>query len=134
MILIGLFLESVNMPSTAIRITDEENEIIEMRMKMRGETNKSQHIKRVYFSEAKDGDEQIGMMQKQIDSLVEAVEESHKLLRHLINQRKDDVDLKILSATFMMLYQSVDAPVKAEIDSYINYKGIVSVLTGKEKK
>ena len=122
------------MPTISFRISDDEALTVAHRMKLSGETNRSEHIKRVYFKGDTGTDELIGTMRKQIDMLTEAVDRSHNLLRQLAANKSDDLDLKLLAGLYMLLYPSVDAGVQATVDRYLDMDTIESFLSNNKKR
>ncbi len=112
------------MYALTIKVSKDEEEIILRRMKASGETNRSGHIRRVYFENDGGGEELLGGMKHQLDLLADATMRNQRLLEQMIGIRTDTVDTTMLAALFMLLYPSVTPAVQATVDQYIDVGAI----------
>lgn len=116
------------MPTLTMKISVEEEEIILRRMSINGETNKSAHIKQIYFaSGAGDGGATRDLARK-IEDLADASLEVHNLLRQLVEMQTNPIVATLAAATLLLLYPSVKPPIQATISKYIDMKGVEAVL------
>lgn len=110
-----------------MKVSVEEEEIILRRMKINGETNKSAHIKRVYFAGGVDRQADSDTAHR-IDGLVDISLELRTLLRQLVDMQKTPIGLTLAAATLLLVYPSVQAPVQAKITKYIDMHGVEALL------
>jgi hypothetical protein len=111
-----------------MKVSVEEEEIILLRMKMNGETNKSAHIKRVYFEGSGSDELATRDMVRRIDSLAESSLDVRNLLGQLVDMQRAPIGLTLAAATLLLLYPSVQAPVQAKITKYIDMHGVEAIL------
>lgn len=112
-----------------MKVSVEEEEIILRRMKIKGETNKSAHIKRIYFAGGAGGAPLADSdTSHRIDGLVDISRELRSLLRQLVDMQKAPIGLTLAAATLLLVYPSVQAPVQAKITKYIDMHGVEAIL------
>jgi hypothetical protein len=121
------------MAIVSFAVTTAQEEIIIRRMAATGETNKSEHMRRVYFEGSDADDARLGEMKRQIETLTEAVDRSNKLLRQIASQRSDGLELKLLAGLYMLLHPSVDPGIQATVNRHLDLAGVEAFLTGKGK-
>ncbi len=111
----------------------EQERIVLDRMALAGETNRSAHVKRIYFQGPTGNDELIGQLRKQIDMLAGAVEQSQALLRKMAGAKTDDLELKLLAGLYLLLYPSVEKGIQATVDRHLDFAVIESFLTDNKR-
>lgn len=116
------------MPNINLFFNEQELEALEFRMKTCGETAKSTHIKRVYFEGGKQDNVQLGRMQRQLDLLTDSNERMATTLRHLMQMKIDDNELKLLSGLYTMIHASVEPAVRKLADRYIQAEAVEQFL------
>lgn len=112
-----------------MKVSVEEEEIILRRMNANGETNKTAHIKRIYFGGGGD-DLATRDIVRRIDSLADHSVELRNLLERLIDMQKAPLGLTLAAATLLLLYPSVQPPLRANIAKYIDMHGVEEILKG----
>jgi tetrahydromethanopterin S-methyltransferase subunit F len=110
-------------------ITSDQEEIVMRRMKTAGETNRSEHFRRVYFQGDDASDALIGDLKRQVGELADAVGRNQKLLQQLVAMRADGLEIKLLAALYMLLHPSVEPGVQATVDRHIDIAGVAGFLT-----
>jgi hypothetical protein len=115
-------------------ITTEQEKIVLQRMKLSGETNKSEHFRRVYFEADTTNDALVGELKRQIDVLTEAVERSQNAIRQLASAKSDGLELKLLAGLYMLLYPSVTPGIQSIVDQHLDVKAIEGFLTENKKR
>jgi hypothetical protein len=118
------------MPTLTMKVSFEEEEIILRRMRISGETNKSAHIKRIYFESRVSDDLAARDMGRKIDGLADSSRDVSNLLGRLVDMQKAPVGLTLAAATLLLLYPSVQPPVQAKIAKYIDMNGVEAILKG----
>lgn len=113
-----------------MRLSVEEEELILRRMKQSGETNKSAHLKRIYFDHGGAGELAGGDITRKLDGLSDNAQVLSDLLEKLLELHKTPVDHTIAAAIFMLLYPSVPQTAQAQVDKYIDVRGIEAILKG----
>jgi hypothetical protein len=114
-----------------MKLSVEEEDLILRRMKMNGETNKSAHLKRIYFEHGGVGELTGGDIARKIDVLSDNAQALNDLLEKLVEMHKTPVDHTIAAAIFMLLYPSVPQTAQAQVDKYIDMRGIEAILKGR---
>jgi hypothetical protein len=111
-----------------MKVTIEEEEIILRRMKLQNETNKSAHIKRIYFGSSVSDELASWALARKLDSLVERSNDVGRLLGQLVDMQSGPTSLTLAAATLMLVYPSVQAPLQAKIAKYIDMHGVEAIL------
>lgn len=112
------------MPTVTMKISVEEEEVILRRMSSKGETNKSAHIKRIYFAGNDDSSELAG----KLDELATASREVQSLLQQLIELQATPIGTTLAAAILLLLFPSVQPPIQAKVSKYIDMKGVEAIL------
>lgn len=113
-----------------VRFSDDEEATIRHHMKLAGETNISAYVRRVCLEGAHPVNPALGSLHKQVDSLVDVVGRSHKLLGALATQQSENLELKILAGVYMLLYRSVEPAVQALVDVHLDRRAVEAFLAG----
>ncbi|WLI87831.1 hypothetical protein Q4S45_13905 [Massilia sp. R2A-15] len=116
------------MPSLTMKLSAEEEEIILRRMKLNGETNKSAHIKRIYFGNGGGGDFTATDLVRKIDSLADNAHAVTRLIGQLVDVHEAPVALSMSAAILLLLYPSVPPTARAQVDKYIDMRTIEHLL------
>ncbi len=117
-----------------MKVSVEEEEIILRRMKINGETNKSAHIKRIYFDGGGTDDSLATRdLVRRIDGLADSSFEVRSLLGQLVDLQAAPIGLTLAAATLLLVFPSVQAPVQAKISKYIDMHGVEALLKGGAK-
>lgn len=111
-----------------MKLSAEEEEIILRRMKMNGETNKSAHIKRIYFGNAGVGDFATTDLVRKIDSLADNAYAVTRLIGQLVELHDAPAALSMCAAILLLLYPSVPATARVQVDRYIDMRNIEQLL------
>ena len=117
------------MATLSFKVDAEEEALIRYRMHQGGETNLSVYLRRQCTGGAGAADmTHFGRLQAQVNQLTDAVEESQKLIRHMMSMRDDGMELQLLAALYLLLYPSVDRDVQATVDRYLDRNGVENYL------
>ena len=117
------------MATFSFKVDAEEEALIRYRMHQGGETNLSQYLRRQCTGGAGAADmTHFGRLQKQVDLLTEAVEQSNKLIRMMMSTRSDGLEMQMLAGLYLLLHPSVDIVVQNPVDRYIDRDAVENIL------
>jgi len=116
------------MATLSFKVNAEEEAAIRYRMRQGGENNLSEYLRRNCTGGGNDHGAALGRLQKQVDQLTEAVQQSQYLLKQMIGARTDNLELQLLAGLYMLLHPSVERAVQATVAGYLDLDAIENIL------
>jgi len=117
----------------SVRVNVEEEAFMRRQMEIAGESQLGPHIKRVYFGNLKPGEGVLPELRRNTELALSMLAELSKrgaplneASREDLNNR--DLELRLLSAIFVMLHTSVGNDSRTFISRYINYQAVETYL------
>lgn len=121
------------MRTLSLKVDIEEEAAIRQRMAKAGDKSLSAYLRRVALEGGYDLEYRLGRMQRQMDLLTEALERQQGLIVRILDNKNDQLELKLLAGVYQMVYSSVDPAVQTIADRHTDAAGIDVYLEGQAK-